>query len=247
MPWGEKKIKNHKKAAALLIKIKDEAFGFIRKNSDNVSEHDVVIFIKDRYKRYGLKTDKDLAIVAFRENTSFVHYFSKKEISKKLEPESLILLDIWARLTENNSPYADITWMAYHGGSIPKEMEKVFEVVAETRDACLDFIREHLDRGELPSASAIEKYHADFITKAGYGDGIDHLVGHSIGFDSPHGKYPSMHVKNKGSILKNIGYTIEPGIYLKDRFGVRSEIDFYIDDNNEVVVTTGAQDNIVRI
>ncbi|PIZ00247.1 hypothetical protein COY62_03575 [bacterium (Candidatus Howlettbacteria) CG_4_10_14_0_8_um_filter_40_9] len=194
-----------------------------------------------------LKTDKDLAIVAFRENTSFVHYFPEKESSKKLEPESLILVDIWARLIEKNSPYADITWMAYYGKTVPREMKKVFEVVANTRDACLDFIKDYLSRGGTPSVGAIEKYHSDLITKSGYGEGIDHLVGHSIGFDSPHGKYPSMHVKNKEPILKNIGYTIEPGIYLKNRFGVRSEIDFYIDDNNGVMVTTEVQDKIVRI
>ena len=52
---------------------------------------------------------------------------------------------------------------------------------------------------------------------------------------------------NNSPILVNQGYTIEPGIYIKGEFGVRSEIDFYIDKSGKVVVTTGLEKNIIRL
>jgi Xaa-Pro aminopeptidase len=44
-----------------------------------------------------------------------------------------------------------------------------------------------------------------------------------------------------------VGYTIEPGIYLKNKFGVRSEIDFYINEKNRVVITTKVQREILKV
>lgn len=42
-----------------------------------------------------------------------------------------------------------------------------------------------------------------------------------------------------------IPFTIEPGLYFKNRFGVRSEIDCYIDNNYRLVITSKIQRNIV--
>ena len=47
--------------------------------------------------------------------------------------------------------------------------------------------------------------------------------------------------KNHRPIKINIGYTIEPGVYLAGKFGARSEINFYIDKNWQLVITTPVQ------
>jgi Xaa-Pro aminopeptidase len=244
MKWSEKEIKNHKKATTLLCKIKDKAFQFIKENSDNITEYDVAVFIKSKYKEFGLRSDKEAVIVAFDTNTSFVHYFPRKKTAKKLNKENLIMIDLWARLRESYSPYADITWMGYFGKNISKEIQNVFDVVIKTRNACIQFIKKEITENRLPKGKEVEKYHVDFIKKFGYGDYIDHFVGHSIGFHSPHGKLSGLNPKGNKSILKNIGYTIEPGIYLDGKFGVRSEIDFYINKEKEIIITTEIQDKI---
>ena len=83
----------------------------------------------------------------------------------------------------------------------------------------------------------------DVIGNAGYGNTIKHTVGHSLGFDSPHGKLPGINWKEYKRLAKNVGYTIEPGMYFKD-FGMRTEIDFYINSKSAVVITTALQKDI---
>lgn len=47
--------------------------------------------------------------------------------------------------------------------------------------------------------------------------------------------------------MMDLGYTIEPGLYFENGFGVRDEIDFYINDNFELVITTNLRNNLIFI
>jgi len=138
MQWNQKKINNHIKAAKLLNKIKDEVLKYIAENY-NITEYEVQQFILKQFKLYKLKTDNIPPIVAFRQNTSFVHYFPS-QYSKKITHNSLIMIDIWARLNQEDSPFADITWMAYKGKRAPDKIKKVFNNVVEARDKTVNFI-----------------------------------------------------------------------------------------------------------
>jgi len=242
MGWNKIKIDKHIKAAELLNKIKDEAFKYIRENK-NISEYDVQRFIMDKFKMNGLRIDL-APIVAFRQNTSFVHYYPSR-YSKKLKPESLILIDIWARLKEKNSPFADITWMGYYGKKIPRKVLKIFKIVIKARDGTVRYIEDVLRHGGIPGTYKVDKVTRNFIKKNGFGDNFLHTTGHSLGFVSPHGG-KRIGSKSKGLLIENVAYTIEPGIYLKNKFGVRSEIDFYINTDRKLVITTGIQKNIIR-
>ena len=73
-----------------------------------------------------------------------------------------------------------------------------------------------------------------------------HGLGHELGFTSPHGSGRRLNPKNVHSLKNNMGYTIEPGAYIKNKFGVRSEIDFYVDNKNRVIVTTKIQKTLVK-
>ncbi|MDD5031990.1 MAG: M24 family metallopeptidase [Patescibacteria group bacterium] len=242
MGWNKTKINKHIKAAELLNKIKDEAFKYVRKNK-NISEYDVQRFIMGKFKMNGLRTDR-APIIAFRQNTSFVHYYPSRH-SKKLKLESLILIDIWARFKGKNSPFADITWMGYYGKKIPREVSGIFKIIIKARDGAIRYIEDVLRQGKIPDSYKIDKAARDIIKKSGFGDNFLHTTGHSLGFVSPHGG-KRIGPKSKGLLRENVAYTIEPGIYLKNKFGARSEIDFYINSDRKLVITTGLQKNIIR-
>lgn len=252
MTWTDKQIQQHKKAAELLNRIKNEVFALL-KIEKSISEYEVTEFILKRFGHYNLAIDQrkgkeiEVPIVAFRENTSFVHYYPKKDNSKKLEPESLILLDIWARLNEKDAPYADITWMAYKGNNLPNNVLEAFNLVISARDSCLDFIELELEKNKLPSGIEVDSSAREIIAKKGWKELFKHTTGHSLGLEYVHGKEPGLNLKNDKPVERNIGYTIEPGIYFDKNFGVRSEIDFYINSDNELVVTTNSQKDIVKI
>jgi Xaa-Pro aminopeptidase len=255
--WTQKQIKQHESAGEKLGIIKDEFRDFVVekiKSKKGVFEKDCVEFIKKSYKKHGLVNDhkKEFAIVAFGENTKEVHYFSKAK-SSRLTGESLILLDIWARLDIKGAPYADATFMFFYSKvegrklkvdrRLPKEIQNTWEVLVKSRDNAINYIKREIKTGQMPRGIDIDRLAHDVIGEAGLGRGIKHTVGHSLGFDSPHGKLPGIHWKQYSLILKNVGYTIEPGIYL-EKFGMRTELDFYVNERNEMVITTPIQKDI---
>jgi len=240
-------IKNHLAACDILDKIKDSAFEFI-KNNPNTDELEVEQFIEKEFKKNNLTTCKkhsDL-IVAFNESSSSPHY-NPKDSPKKLKEDSLILIDIWGKLKQKNSPFSDITWMGYYGEEIPEEIKEVWNIIKDARDFCIKFIQDELKEGKFPTGKEIDDITMKIISDAGYKENIKHTTGHSIGFHSPHGTQKGLGQKNLKPIIKNLGYTIEPGIYLKDKFGIRSEICFYINDDNKLVITTPVQKEIIQI
>lgn len=244
MPWTKKQLYQHAEAAEKLGLIKDEfKHSGILKNS-RMSERDGLDFIKRAYKRHGLVNDnkKEFAIVAFGKNTSQVHYFPKAK-SQKLKANSLFLLDIWARLNKKGAPYADMTWMFWSGKKIPKDIRKKWKLLTYSRTSTLVYLEKCLKKGKLPKGMELDRVAHDAIGKAGYGCAIRHTLGHSLGFDHPHGKLPGINWKEYSPILKNVGYTLEPGMYFKN-FGMRTEINFYISKNNKIVVTTPVQNHI---
>lgn len=243
MQWNKEQIKYHKETAALLAKVKNEAFQYVKNNS-NATEHKVQQFILRQFKKHDLKTNHITPIVAFRENTSFVHYHPS-QYSKKLKQETLVMLDIWARKSKGNAPFADATFVAYKGKKIPKEVLKIFRIVIGARDKAIKFIKDNLKERKIPTGKEVDSIARNYIKKQGYGKNFLHGTGHSLGFTSPHGNGVRLNQKNKKSLSANIGYTIEPGIYLKNQFGVRSEIDFYINENYEMIITSEVQKGII--
>ena len=246
MPWNYHKLQSHLKSAKLLDEIKIESFQFIRKNP-KMTESEVQQFIQSLFQKHSLRLAEHSPIVAFGKNTSHVHYFLKPNKSARLEPNTPILIDIWSRLNTHETPFADITWMGFYGQSIPKEFQKVFDVVIKSRDACLEYLKIQLKKKTMPTGAELDAVARTVITKAGYGKNFPHSTGHSLGFISPHGKEAGISYKNNQPLEKNLGYTIEPGIYLEGKFGARSEIDIYNDSKNKIVITTKIQKKLVHI
>lgn len=236
--WTKEEIQKHTQAAKLLGDIKTEVKEFIAQKGTNLSEADVLKFVNIAYKRHGLVNDhkKEFAIVAFEKNTSEVHYFPKGK-GLKLKPNTLILLDMWARKKEKNSPYADMTWMFWYGKNIPSDIQKKWNTLVLSRTKAIKEIEKYLKKKTLPRGLDIDRVAHDVIGHVGYGSSIKHTIGHSLGFNHPHGKLPGINWREYSPLSNNIGYTIEPGMYFKD-CGFRTEIDFYISSQGKVVVTT---------
>ena len=78
----------------------------------------------------------------------------------------------------------------------------------------------------------------DLIEKYGYAKYFVHSTGHGIGLDVH--EPPWLRMKNQELLEKNMAVTIEPGIYLKDKFGVRIEDSVIVNSNNGRVMNLNA-------
>ncbi len=244
MAWTKTQIKYHTEAAKILEKIIKETFDYI-KNNRAITEYETARFILKKFKEYKIKTDHP-PIVAFRENTQYVHYYPS-QYCLKIKPESLIMIDLWGRVKKRGAPFADITVMGYLGKNISAEILKVFNIVINARDKAVKYLKENLKKCKMPTGFEVDKVARDYIKKLCFGDNFFHGLGHPLGFTNPHGAGVRLSQKFKKPLLKMIGHTIEPGIYLRNKFGIRSEIDFYIDEKNMVVITTKVQKEIYFI
>jgi Xaa-Pro aminopeptidase len=239
----EKELESHKSAAKKLDIIKDKTFDFIKTNLGKIKEQDVQKFILEKFEELELVRDKDPPIVAVNRNTSIVHYFADEK-SELIKENSLILLDIWAKEKGQNSVFADITWMAYTGKIISENIQKTFKKVIEARNIGIDFIKEKLKDKKLPNCIEVdEKVRKSFNELS---INFLHTTGHSLG-EECHSKSFTLSNKCNKDIEIKIPFTIEPGIYFENKFGIRSEIDCYVNEKMELIITTEIQNNIVLI
>ncbi len=100
-------------------------------------------------------------------------------------------------------------------GSITSEQRNVYEIVLEAQLAAADFIKAGVRCFDA------DKIARDIIVKAGYGDYYPHGLGHGVG-KLVH-EAPTLNGKSEEILEKNMVVTIEPGIYIPDKFGVRIE------------------------
>jgi Xaa-Pro aminopeptidase len=100
-------------------------------------------------------------------------------------------------------------------GEVGDEERKVYEVVRAAQSAAIEALK--------PGASLreVDKIARDYITAAGYGPYFGHGLGHGVGMEIHEG--PRVSTKSEAVAEPGMVLTIEPGIYLPGRFGVRVE------------------------
>jgi Xaa-Pro aminopeptidase len=250
--WDDEQLKDNIESASHLHQIVDETFGFIRgkiKLNDTITEYDVQQFMLSEFKKRGLVTSSD-PNCSVNANSANPHYEPTKEIHSPLHQGDYVLLDLWAKKDKPRSVYADITWMGFLGEIVPDEFEKIFQIVKGGRNAALEFIRSSIKTGKIIHGYDVDDAARNYITQHGYGEYFVHRTGHSIG-EEVHGNGANMdnlETRDERTIIPQTSFSIEPGIYLRDKFGIRSEIDVYITKDNEVLVTgLPMQEKVVAI
>lgn len=161
-------------------------------------------------KAQGL-TMTDLPIVASGPNGASPHHHAGGRI---IAPGDPIVLDFSGTLDDYGF---DCTRTVYAGGVPAPDSEeaKVHGIVAKAQEAGVQEARPDME------CQALDKVVRDIITQAGYGEYFTHRLGHGLGLDIHE---PPYLVEGNSTPLKNgMAFSIEPGIYIPGRFGVRIE------------------------
>jgi Xaa-Pro aminopeptidase len=204
-----------------------------------VSELSVQQYILDEFQRRSLVTDH-APIVAVGPHSGDPHYAPSPESDVPIRAGDFVLIDLWAKLDRPRSVYSDLTRVGYVGREVPSEYEDVFQIVAQARDAAIQCVRHGFEQGEPLLGWQVDQTARDVIQAAGYGDAFCHRTGHSIGQET-HGNganIDNLETHEERRILPRTCFSIEPGIYLPD-FGVRSEVDVFVDAQEKVHITGG--------
>lgn len=195
--------------------------------------------IMDHFAKHGLVTDHP-PIVGVGPHSGDPHYAPGPGSDSEMKQGDFVLIDLWAKLDKPRAVYSDLTWTGYLGVDVPEKYEKVFQVVAKARDAAIAKVRGAYAKKESLQGWQVDQACRDVIDAAGYGEAFCHRTGHSIGQET-HGNGANMdnlETHETRRVLPRTCFSVEPGIYLPE-FGVRSEVNVFVDGAGRVHVTGG--------
>ncbi len=245
-------LEAHKSASASVGAIKDKAFRLIGERltaGKLVTEHDVQQQIVAAFTTGGLEATEP-PIVAINAHSGDPHYEPSATSPTPIRRGDWVLIDLWARKPGEENIFSDITWVGFAGKDVPSRHREVFQIVREARDAALQRAVGAWRKGERIQGWQLDDAARNVIINAGYEEHIRHRTGHSL---SPgpmvHGigmNLDNLETHDTREMLPGLGFTIEPGIYLPE-FGVRLEINVYVDPKSGPTVTSVLQDEIVLI
>jgi len=231
--WTDEQLDQHLAAAEAVMAAKDEAFAYIvekRLAGAQVLETQVQQVISDSFERAGFIFDH-AATVGFGAHAGDPHYSPiPGERDATLAHGDVVLLDLWCKVPQPRAPYADITWMGVVGQPSPA-VQQAFDAVIAARDAAFRAVALAYEQGRMPTGAEADNAARTVLVEAGYGEAFTHRTGHSLGVKGAHGlaaHLDGFETRDLRRLRPGLGFTIEPGVYLPG-FGVRSEINVYID------------------
>jgi Xaa-Pro dipeptidase len=247
--WTAEQLESHLAAGEVVDRIIREGFQLAAKGARDgkpLTEYDLKKWILQEFDAAGVMTEEgpDVAVGA---NASDPHYGPVEGKAAPIREGELLLLDVWAKKKTPGSVYYDVTWTGFVGAKVPKEYAKVFGVVRDARDNAVELIRSSIAKGKPLQGWQVDRAARSVIEKAGYGKYFFHRTGHSIG-ESVHGNGVNMdglETHDTRHLIPRTCTSVEPGIYLPE-FGIRSEVNVYIDEG-EARVTGAVQQELLPL
>lgn len=170
--------------------------------------------------------------VASGPNTASPHHMGGDRMIREGDP-------IWIELGQGgnwNGYIADMT-RVYHVGEPSEEFRQVYDVVKGAQRAARECIRPGVP------CQDVDRTARRVISEAGYGEFFTHRVGHGLGLDVHEDPY--MVEGNTRPLEPGMVFSVEPGIYLPDRFGIRIEDIMFVTDTGAGNLYSATHDFVV--
>lgn len=189
--------------------INDKAMAeMIKQVALDLSEVEVAGKLKDIYQKLGASDISFDTIVAYGKNGANPHH---ENDDSRLKPGDSIIIDMGCKYQGYCS---DMTRTVFCK-EVSQEAKEVYELVKAANEAAEAMIKPGVRLCD------IDKTARDLITKAGYGKEFNHRLGHFIGKDVH--EYGDVSVNFDLEVQEGMIFSIEPGVYLPGKFGVRIE------------------------
>ena len=168
----------------------------------------------------GYKSTLNPLIIAGGPNSALPHAQVTK---RKFAKGDMIVVD----LTLRYKGYVSDATRTFGLGSVSSEAKKVYEIVKESQEEGIKAIK------PKASCKSVDDVCRKIISKKGYGKYFIHSTGHGIGLEVH--ELPCLSSLSKANLEKNMAVTVEPGIYLHKKFGVRIEDSIILGNKADVM------------
>jgi Xaa-Pro dipeptidase len=221
----EEEIKLLKEAGRKTDEVMEEVIDFIK---PGMTEGEIVERVKCLFEEKDMVCE--FAIVACGPHTALPHYSGTKGVVKN---KDVVLMDIGGKYKGLTS---DMTRTVFVGGASEEEVE-VYNIVLESNKKGISMANRGIVAKEVDNAAR------KIIDKKGYGEYNPTRLGHGIGY-SVH-EAPYINGYNNLILENGMAFSIEPGIYMKDKFGVRIEDIVIIEDGKAVRLNNFTKEMII--
>lgn len=215
-------IANLRMAAHITDESFEELLKFIK---PGIKEADISNKMNEFFKSKG--AEEGFTMVCSGPNSSYPHYAGDQRI---IQEKDVIILD-WG--CKYNNMCADMSRTVFVGG-ISEEEKKIYEIVLESQ---LAGVEAAIEGAYIPD---IDRASREIIEKKGYGDYFFTRLGHGIGY-SVH-ESPDIKASNKRNLEKGMVFSIEPGIYISGKVGMRVEDIIAITENGREVLNRASKE-----
>ncbi len=218
----EKEIKILKKAS----KIIDEMFSICSnkmKIGQKESELQTILMtyaMEQEMFDTGYKSTLNPLIIAGGPNGALPH---AQVSQRKFKKGDLVVTD----LTLRYKGYVSDATRTFALGKISSQANEAYEIVKESQKLGLKSIKPNIDCKDVDSAC--RKY----IEEKNYGQYFIHSTGHGIGLEVH--EFPTISYRSNTKLKENMAITVEPGIYIENKFGIRIE-DSLIVKNRPIIM-----------
>jgi Xaa-Pro aminopeptidase len=208
------RLRRHKDEAELAAvaeaaRLADEVYEWIfARGVVGRTERTVMLDAHQRMRELGAEDPSFPAIVAAAENSALPHHDSS---DREIGAGEVVLIDMGAIV----DGYCSDCTRTVVTGEVDDDVREVYEVVRSAQAAALEALRPGMGGKE---ADAVAR---DAITEAGYGEQFGHGLGHGVGLEVH--EAPRLSKRSDDTLEPGDVATVEPGVYLSGRFGVRIE------------------------
>ena len=215
-PKSDTEIEALRRAQSITDEVFGHLLGFIE---PGMREHEVAAEIVYQHLIRGGTRMSFEPIVASGPNGALPH---ARPTDRKLENGDLVVLDFGCFV----DGYASDMTRTIAIGAVESAAHKAYETVLLAQSEAQRQARSNMAASELDGIAR------SIIEGAGLGDSFTHSLGHGIGLDVH--EWPRIASNSKDILPERCVVTIEPGIYLQDRFGIRIE-------NSVILSSDGAE------
>ncbi|PIY89963.1 MAG: Xaa-Pro aminopeptidase, partial [Nitrosopumilales archaeon CG_4_10_14_0_8_um_filter_34_8] len=163
----------------------------------------------------GYKSTLNPLIIAGGPNGSLPH---AQVTDRKFKKGDLVVVD----LTLRYKGYVSDATRTFAIGKISPEEKQVYEIVKESQKLGLESVKPNVSCKDVDSTC--RKY----IEEQNYGKYFIHSTGHGIGLEVH--ELPTISYRSETKLKENMAITVEPGIYIPNKFGVRIEDSLIVKD-----------------
>ncbi|MFC7392114.1 M24 family metallopeptidase [Scopulibacillus cellulosilyticus] len=208
-----KEVENMKKAVQIVENSLDATLPYIK---EGVQELEIAAHLEYEMRKRGSEGTPFGTTVASGYRGALPH---GRASNKQINNGELVVIDFGAIF---NGYVADIT-RTVAVGEISNELKEIYQVVKAAQQKSVEIIKPGITAHEVDEAARA------IIRDHGYGDYFTHRTGHGLGLNAH--EEPYIMQNNEAVLQPGMAFTVEPGIYLPDKGGVRIEDDLIVTED----------------